>query len=204
MLVAKVVSDERFSDSARKDRRSLKWLGAIATLACASGCVQSPHDLQEIATQTSPIPFQTTTTYATLPVYIECAQASHGGAYSGPNGVVWTQVTTLLPSQVPLYDVAGNKLYSANGMVTLPSNCWRYDSVYSRYFVAVRVKQVGQLISWLNGQVTPSPVYFSVFDKPGLECLGKAVGAARTWTTDYAACEVPNNPDKYLLLYSKQ
>jgi len=204
MRVLEGTSDGLFEDSARKNRTPLKWLGAIATLACVSGCVQSPHDYQEIATHSSPIPFQTTTTYATLPVYIECTPASHGGLYSGPGGVAWTQATTLLPSQAPLYDVAGNKLYSANGMVTLPSNCWRFDSVTNAWWVAVRVKQVGLLLSWPSGQATPSPVYFSVFDKAGLECLGKAVGAARTWTTDYSACEIQNNPDKYVVLYSKQ
>jgi hypothetical protein len=180
-----------------------KWLAAsaaIAAVAFISGCVQSPHDLQEIAGRTTPIRFQTTTTSSGLPVIVECTPASHGGPYFvGSSAATWTQVATLATAQQPLQDGTGSVLFSANGNVTPPAGCWRFDQYYNMWFVAVRVKHV---ISDSAG--APIPIYFSVFDKKGLECLGTAIGRARSWNNaNYQPCEVANNPDKYVLLYSK-
>ena len=142
-----------------------------------SGCLlTSPFWNQEFSVHTNPIPIQAWATNKSIAVKFECAKASHGGLYPY-DSPTWVTIANVMPSQNPSYDSLGTAIYSVGYSTTLPASCWHQDS-NNLWYSSVRATQTSS---------SGSTIY-RVFDKPGLSCLGAAVGSSGSWL-NWAGCE---------------
>ena len=148
-------------------------------LAGAGCTISSPHWDYVPDTIATPIPFQAWTTSTANPVVLECANdtSAHGWPTAGEASYV--HVTNLSLSSTPSLDPAGSAVYSASANVALPSQCWKYFGDYDFWQANLRI--------WQNNGSGRS--IFTSFDKPGLECLGREVGKARSWLGFFDKCE---------------
>ena len=150
----------------------IKWVGAVTVLASLNGCLMtSPYWGQEFNSQTDVVPLQAWTTKKDFDVKYECATGYHGGVYPSAGSAAWVHIDTVSPQQQSLKDSFGGKVYGAGIKRVLPASCWRYDTVYSFWYTAVRATQT------TNTGVTS----YQNFNKAGLECLGTEVGKATSW-----------------------
>jgi hypothetical protein len=180
----------------------IKALVSFLTVLLLAGCyTTSPYFGQQFAHTTTSIPIQAWTFYNTNPVKVECVKASaHGWPLSG---ATYTTIANLTPG-APLLDTGGSKVYPAGGTVTIPFSCWNsYGYSGSDYITNVRITQVQPKL--FGGGTTL--VQFDVFDKTGLECLGRETGKAAVWTGAIGkGCEkkfTSGESIKYLVLYAK-
>jgi hypothetical protein len=141
--------------------------------------VTSPHWDYVPESTAAPIPFQAWAVSNANPVKIECANdtSAHGGPAAGEASYIL--VANVTPSSTASLDPSGGTVYSASTTQALPAACWKYFSDYDFWQANVRLSQV----------VDGTKVIFSSFDKPGLECLGKEVGKARSWLGFFDKCE---------------
>jgi hypothetical protein len=149
-------------------RLGAKLSVVFAAASALSGCLlTSPFWNQEFADHTAAIPLQAWTTKKNESITFECSQAAHWGLtpFGGP--YTWTHVATVMPEQAASLDPKRGKIYSAARDASLPSACWQYDSVYNKWYTAIRAKQGGTI--------------YSTFDNAGLECLGREDGKAASW-----------------------
>ncbi|MBL8330186.1 MAG: hypothetical protein JNJ71_15200 [Rubrivivax sp.] len=157
---------------ARWRRRTLLLIAAAAPL---TGCVlESPYWGQKFASTTTPIPVQAWTTDKTRPLKLECSKAGHGGLYPFDGTESWTQVTTLMPSPDAAFDPSGDAIHGAGSKLSLPASCWYLDNAFDPplYMTALRVTQ---------GSANGGVQIYRVFNKLGLECMGRENGKAQSW-----------------------
>ncbi|MGI9288286.1 MAG: hypothetical protein ACR2P1_23075 [Pseudomonadales bacterium] len=145
-----------------------KLLAAATALITLSGCMTSPYWNQKFDDHTELIPLQSFTTNKDEAVKFECAKAFHGGLYPSESEATWVLIDTVMPPSQSLKDSFGAKLWGAGIKRVLPASCWRQDPSNSTWYSAVRATQ-------------GSTSKFRVFDKAGLECLGRENGKATSW-----------------------
>jgi len=141
-----------------------------------------PYWNQNFTSTSNQIPMQAYVGSNSPAVKFECSPAYHGGLYPAYGPYTWTPIASVTPSSMKNYDVVGGYMFSASLKATLPAGCWRQDPAYSSptYFAAIRAQQ-GTTTSFLT------------YDKPGLECLGVAVGG-KSWGEAYSSgCETAAN-----------
>lgn len=143
----------------------LAVLGGV--LSSLSGClITSPYWNQQFSSHTGQIPLQAWTTSTSAPIVFECATAFHGGLYPAFSTPTWHHVASVTPDSPGVLDPAGNRIYSAARLGTLPSQCWHQDS-NNLWYSAIRATRNGS--------------EFMTVDADGLECVGQENGDAASW-----------------------
>lgn len=154
----------------------LRIASTAALAAGLGGCIiTSPYWNEEFASKATAVPLQAFTTNKDLAVKFECSQAYHGGLYPFGGPEVWVQVASVMPSQQPLFDPQGGKVYGAGSSLVLPAACWHADAAYNPplHYSAIRASQTSP-----SGGVSS---FTYTYDKPGLGCLGQATGSHANW-----------------------
>ncbi|HEX9876314.1 MAG TPA: hypothetical protein VGC50_06650 [Gammaproteobacteria bacterium] len=155
--------------------RGFRTLVAATGVMMLNGCLlTSPYWNQEFEDHTDAIPMQAFTFDASEQVRFECAKAYHGGLYPSATTATWVLVGNATPQSQPLLDSYSAGVHGARRLSTLPATCWRFDPANSIWYAAVRATQ--------NELVADGQNYFYTFTKAGLECLGREVGKAASWT----------------------
>jgi len=132
--------------------------------------------MQVFAKTTSEIPVQVWSSSQNETFSVECAPATFAATQF--NNRPFVPLPDIQTTEEPHYDPSGTAMYSASAIVTLPSECWRdlrstFQDVETQYgytylsMLRIKRKSDGRLVH--------------VFNKDGLECLGKANGAAASW-----------------------
>lgn len=149
-------------------------IGIFIALPNLSGCLLiSPFWNQQFANHNNAIPMQTFTMNNSYPVKFECAKAAHFGLYPSADAAVWVSITSAYPSANPAFDPLGASVYTAGINTALPASCWRQDPANSIWYAAIRATQ---------STSSSGTTQFQTFTKAGLECLGREVGKATSWT----------------------
>jgi hypothetical protein len=178
----------------------MKWQAGMLLVVSmssvfAGGCaISSPHWDYVPESISAPIPFQAWATSSANPVVLECANDTSAHGWPTAGDASYVHVTNLSLSSAPSLDPAGSAVYSASAKVALPAQCWKYFGDYDFWQANVRIWQLN------NGSKT----MFTSFDEPGLECLGREIGKARSWLGFFDKCEKRylNSDDKipYIVL----
>lgn len=167
-----------------------------ATAAGLSGCLTSPYWFQQFPTKGTAVPIQAFTGNKDVAVKFECSKASHAGLYPWGGPEVWTLIANVNPSQQPVLDPKGGKIYGASISTVLPAACWHADEAYNppKHMTAIRASQTSA-----GGSVTK---FAFTYDKNGLECLGEAAGAQTSvLSTGVTSCAMKYSNSTDLIPY---
>lgn len=163
--------------SARSHRpvRAAVLLALLSTVS--TGClVTSPYYGQSFSSRNAAVPFQAWTLKDSGSLHVECAPSGRFGPapFGGP--VTWSAVTDVPVSPGTHRDPRGGRMSSASTSLSLPASCWQSleTSAGLRWYTALRVTQ--------DDYMQEDEYEFRTFDAAGLECLGREVGKARSWT----------------------
>lgn len=149
---------------------------SLLIIALQSCLLTSPFHGQEFPQKTSNIPIQAWTSMKNQSVKLECAQSGRFGPAPLGGSIDWQFVKNIAVGQTPAIDPKRFKIFSASSDTALPDSCWRTvnTSAGLRHYTALRTTQTNYL---------GKPVYeYMSFTAAGLECLGREVGKAQSWT----------------------
>ena len=150
---------------------SLK-LGCVLTISILlSSCLMTaPIWHQSFEATDIPIPLQVWTNAKETPVYFECTPSDMEKPLMSND---WHYIGGDTPSQSPIFDPQGHKIYTAGLNIIIPPPCWTLDSSTGAYTTAIRAHQAGHLMDQRK--------YFESLSSDGLKCLAAANAESQSW-----------------------